>query len=332
MGRTGVIIMVMSSKEAMIYLSEFIVSLSFTILAAFYPGIAESKGIPIWMIGLIFSMDPIFGLPTSIIAGKYMSQVGRKNILTVGLFLTGFGTLLIGLVDFGGKHETMIVSFCSRIIAGIGAGMSMTASSAILVLEYPEEIDRVVGWFEASSGLGLLLGPIVSSLLSLYKISISFTALGVVFMSFALFVNHYLIHSKKTSELTPSLPLISLILKPVQVKQRLLIDFCSQMLLIMSLGYLSTVIELYLVECGVANSYAGLVYSVCLFVYFVVSVLESLFVRCFSGKLLTFAGILGTALGFAVMSAVVPGGAHNVYVVSSGLAVLGFGGALMYSN
>lgn len=214
----SVIIMAMSSKEAMIYLSEFLVSLSFTILAAFYPGIAEAKGIPIWMIGFIFSIDPIFGLPTSIIAGKYMNQVGRKKVLTVGLFLTGLGTLLIGMLDFGGKQETMIISFCSRIIAGIGAGMSMTASSAILVIEYPTEIDRVIGWFEASSGLGLLLGPVVGSLLSLYKISVSFTILGIVFMSFALYVNHNLVHSKKIEELNSALPLISLILKPVPVK------------------------------------------------------------------------------------------------------------------
>ena len=99
----------------------------------------------------------------------------------------------------------------------------------------------------------------------------------------------------------------------------------------MSLGYLSTVIELYLVDLGVANSLVGLVYSVCMFVYFVISILESLLLRCFSGKFLTFVGILGTALGFALISAV-PGGDNSIYMVSSGLAVLGFGGALMYSN
>lgn len=208
--------MVLSAKEMMIYVSEFLVSLSFTILAAFYPGIAESKGIPIWMIGVIFSIDPIFGLPTSIIAGKYMNKFGRKKILTIGLFLTGLGTLLIGMLDFGGKQETIIISFCSRIMAGIGAGMSMTSSSAILVLEYPTEIDRVISWFEASSGLGLLLGPIVGSLLSLYKISVSFTILGLVFILFSLFVHRYLVHIKKIEELTPSLPLLTILLKPVQ--------------------------------------------------------------------------------------------------------------------
>ena len=104
------------------------------------------------------------------------------------------------------------------------------------------------------------------------------------------------------------------------------------MILIMSLGYLSTVIELYLVDCGVDRSLVGLVYSICLFVYFVTSVLESQFLRCFSGKFLTLTGILGTSVGFIMISAIVPGGLNSFYIISSGLAVLGFGGALMYSN
>ena len=100
----------------------------------------------------------------------------------------------------------------------------------------------------------------------------------------------------------------------------------------MSLGYLSTVIELYLVDCGVTHTLVGFVYSICLFVYFITSVLESQFLRCFSGKFLTITGILGTSLGFIMISAIVPGGFNNFYIIASGLAVLGFGGALMYSN
>jgi MFS family permease len=205
----------MSAKEAMIYTSEFLTSLSFTVLASFYPGVAQSKGIPIWMIGLIFSIDPILGLPTSILSGKYMNRFGRKKFLTIGLFLGGLGTGLIGMIEFGSRNQTILISFISRLLAGIGAGMSMTASSAILVIEYPKEIDRVIGWFEAASGLGLLLGPIFGSLLSLYKISVTFSALGAAFVGFSLFVQRFLVHSKGFVQDTPGLPLISLMMKPV---------------------------------------------------------------------------------------------------------------------
>jgi MFS family permease len=205
----------MSAKEAIIYTSEFLTSLSFTILASFYPGIAESKGIPIWMIGLIFSVDPILGLPTSILSGKYMNRFGRKKILTIGLFLGGLGTGLIGMIEFGSRNQTILISLISRLLAGIGAGMSMTASSAILVIDYPKEIDRVIGWFEAASGLGLLLGPIVGSLLNLYNISVTFSIFGLGFVGFAGYVQRYLDHDKTVVEDTKGLPLVKLISKPV---------------------------------------------------------------------------------------------------------------------
>jgi hypothetical protein len=103
------------------------------------------------------------------------------------------------------------------------------------------------------------------------------------------------------------------------------------MLLIMSLGYLSTTIELHLRSYGISEGLVGIVYSICLFVYFVVSVLESQLLRCFSGKFLTLVGISGTALGFLLIGDKVPGVDDSIFTVSAGLGILGLGGALMYS-
>jgi hypothetical protein len=66
-------------------------------------------------------------------------------------------------------------------------------------------------------------------------------------------------------------------------------------------------------------------------VYFVTSLLESQLLRCFSGKLLTFAGIIGTSLGFILIGPCIPG-VDSIVVVAAGLGILGLGGALMYSK
>lgn len=50
----------------------------------------------------------------------------------------------------------------------------MVASPSILISEYPGETDKLIGYFEAFSGLGLLVGPILGSLFSLYSITKSF--------------------------------------------------------------------------------------------------------------------------------------------------------------
>lgn len=98
------------------------------------------------------------------------------------------------------------------------------------------------------------------------------------------------------------------------------------------LGYLSTVIELHLKDLGIRGSLVGLVYSVCLFVYFVASVFESTLLACFSGRALTTFGILLTTLGFLLVGPVIKGVFNDIYLVTIGLGMLGLGGALMYSN
>lgn len=202
-------------KEAILYLAEFLASLSFTILASFYPGMAESKGIPIWLIGFILSLDPIIGLPTSLLVGKAMSIVSRKKILTLGLIFGGLGTFFLGMVELVDGNTAIIVSFASRIFAGFGAGCSMTASASILVQEYPQEIDRVISYYEAASGLGLLLGPVFGSVLNLYRISVTFSLFALFFMAFSVVTYKCLLIREQPDEEVPSLPLKTIVTKPV---------------------------------------------------------------------------------------------------------------------
>ena len=164
----------MNLKQFIICISEFLSSISYTILSSFYPGLAISKGIPIWLIGIIFSIDPLVGLPSSVIAGKNMQKIGRRSILIFGMGLGSIGMLLISFVEASDYTGTIIISIFSRVLSGVGAGCSMTAARSILITEYPGETDKLIGFFEASSGLGLLVGPLIGSLFSIFDISLSF--------------------------------------------------------------------------------------------------------------------------------------------------------------
>ena len=104
------------------------------------------------------------------------------------------------------------------------------------------------------------------------------------------------------------------------------------MWLMFVLGYLSTVIELYLTEIGVSGSLVGPVYSVCLFVYFIASVLESQLLRWFKGRALTCFGIFLTGVGLFLIGPALDDASRQLYLVIIGLAALGLGGALMYGN
>ena len=72
----------------------------------------------------------------------------------------------MGLLDFvESKTAFVVLSFVFKFLCGIGAGINSTSSFAIIATHYKEDRERTIGWMENSSGLGLLLGPTVGSVL-----------------------------------------------------------------------------------------------------------------------------------------------------------------------
>lgn len=207
------------SRQYSIYLSEFLLCVAYTIIAPFYPGVAESKGVPIWLIGFIFSIDPLVGLPTSIFIGRNMKRLGRREVVVFGIGAGTLGMFFLGLVDLCETRDSVIIlSFVSRTLAGIGAGCTMTAGEAILASEYPEEIETVIGRLEVSSGLGLLLGPLLGTFLSYYGIFFSFSIVTVLFLIFTPLSYVMIGKCKEYNEFNHSehISMMSLAFKPVK--------------------------------------------------------------------------------------------------------------------
>jgi MFS transporter, DHA1 family, multidrug resistance protein len=198
-----------------LYISEFLTSLSFTIIASFYPAVAESKGIPLWLIGIIFSIDPLVGLPTSLLVGKFMNKIGRKAVLIFGMSLGSIGMFTLSLVEISDLEYAIFFSFLSRILAGVGSGCSMTAAPAILVSEYPENVEYVIGCFEAASGLGFLTGPLLGSLLSLGGIFVSFSMTSLFYAAYTITCYYILSDIKKPKGPENKISFLRLIFKPV---------------------------------------------------------------------------------------------------------------------
>jgi MFS family permease len=70
------------------------------------------------------------------------------------------------MLDFVEDKNTFIIfSFIWKFICGFGAGINSTSSFAIIATHYKQEREKAIGMMEASSGVGLLLGPIFGSVL-----------------------------------------------------------------------------------------------------------------------------------------------------------------------
>lgn len=59
----------------------------------------------------------------------------------------------------------ILFSFLWKFLCGVGAGINSTASFAIIATHYKHEREKTIGMMEASSGVGLLIGPLAGGIL-----------------------------------------------------------------------------------------------------------------------------------------------------------------------
>lgn len=58
-----------------------------------------------------------------------------------------------------------IMSFVARVIEGFGNGCLNSATSSIIAFNYEENMDNLIGLTQTFTGLGMLSGPLIGSLL-----------------------------------------------------------------------------------------------------------------------------------------------------------------------
>jgi len=94
-------------------------------------------------------------------AGRLADIYGRKKIFLYGVLLTAVSSFLCGISD------STISLIAYRVLQGIGAGMTMGTSVAILTSVFPvEERGRALGINVAAVYLGLSLGPFLGGVLT----------------------------------------------------------------------------------------------------------------------------------------------------------------------
>jgi MFS family permease len=169
-------------KEIAIYMSLIFVLFPYSFISAFYPEIAEDKGVPAWIIGFIFGTFPAASLVTTLVLGKYMHVLGRKKIVLVSLVFTSFSMILLSPIENFDFTYVLILSFASRIVGGIGYGCIFTSVTTIFVSEYPGKVQIMLGRMEGAVGIGLILGPLIGTILYLTDLVIAVNIMGAIIL------------------------------------------------------------------------------------------------------------------------------------------------------
>ena len=141
-------------------------SISFSQVGPFYPFEAKEKGVTPLSLGLIIGSFSIAYILSAAISGKYLTKIGKATGLRVGLFMIIIQ--LFGLSSLKFIHSPSLfigLSITAMAIGGSGAALNVTCALAIINTNYPTEREKNLGLFEGGSGLGLLLGPLLGSLL-----------------------------------------------------------------------------------------------------------------------------------------------------------------------
>jgi MFS family permease len=128
---------------------------------------------------------------SSFVTGIYLDKIGRSRGMVLGCLLVIVSIVGLGLLDFvDSKLWFVLLSFVWKFLCGVGAGINSTSSFAIISTHFKAERERYIGYMENASGLGLLLGPTVGSIL--YKLggymTPFFTMASVYFLMYPLIV------------------------------------------------------------------------------------------------------------------------------------------------
>ena len=151
-------------KQVVIYTSLVLTRAPSMMISTFYPSIAISKGIQYWVIGLIFSCEPISGLFASLVLGKYMRKIGRRATIIMSLISISISTAILAPIEYCDMEIVLLLSFTSRIFTGIGSTSATVAADSICMSGYPESIEKMIGRVEIAIGFGISIGPLLEHL------------------------------------------------------------------------------------------------------------------------------------------------------------------------
>ena len=156
----------MTRPLLIIFLTIFVNLVGFGIIIPLLPFYAETFGASPVVIGLLFAVFSLCQLLAAPALGDISDRYGRRPVLVFSLA----GTVL-SFVMLAVAHSVAML-FAARIVDGLSGGNISTARAYVADVTEPKDRARAYGLIGAAFGLGFILGPALSGILS----KISYTA------------------------------------------------------------------------------------------------------------------------------------------------------------
>ncbi|MCD1295603.1 MFS transporter permease [Methanocella sp. CWC-04] len=153
--------------------SMFIFTLGFGIIIPVMPYYSKNLGATAFDLGLLMASYSLMQFLFAPSWGKLSDRIGRKPVLALGLL--GFG---VSFVIFG-VSDSLWMLLAARIFGGMmSAGIYPSSLAIIADVTGPKDRGKAMGWMGAASGLGMIFGPAISGVISVWGLSAPFFAAG----------------------------------------------------------------------------------------------------------------------------------------------------------
>lgn len=150
-------------------IADFCNAICVSLQAPFYPHEAEKKGATPSEYGFVFGIFELIVFLISPFYGQHLNRIGPKILFNGGIFTTGLCAILFGCLDMvDGHYPFIFLSFVIRIVEAMGNAAFLTASFAIIAMEFPDNVATTFASLETFFGLGLIVGPTVGGALYQY--------------------------------------------------------------------------------------------------------------------------------------------------------------------
>jgi MFS transporter, DHA1 family, tetracycline resistance protein len=149
-----------------IFLTIFVNLVGFGIIIPLLPFYAETFGASPLVIGLLFAVFSLCQLAAAPALGDLSDRYGRRPVLIFSLAGTVVSFVMMAMA------RSIAILFVARIVDGLSGGNISTARAYVADVTEPKDRARAYGLIGAAFGLGFILGPALSGILS----KISYTA------------------------------------------------------------------------------------------------------------------------------------------------------------
>ena len=156
----------MTRPLLVIFLTIFVNLVGFGIIIPLLPFYAESFGASPIAIGLLFAIFSVGQLAAAPVLGDASDRYGRRPVLLASLAGTVVSFVMLALA------QNLTTLFVARLIDGLSGGNISTARAYVADITEPRNRARAYGIIGVAFGLGFILGPAISGVLS----RVSYTA------------------------------------------------------------------------------------------------------------------------------------------------------------